>query len=113
MGGGLGINPLFSILQHHTWLLQQTPRLEGGSGVREGGVQLLFSAKSVSELLFKVSDARFMVYNIAGTGRLLLSLFMQGHIDRICATHTNIDAHYFVTQEEISQPGIACECHYL
>ena len=63
IGGGVGINPLFSMLQHHTWLLQTaTDNSEQGPDSIEplkdsrsmGRVCLLYSAKSKDELLFKV-----------------------------------------------------------
>ena len=47
IGGGVGINPLFSILQHHAYL--QAPISE-----RRGHAHLLYSARSREELLFKV-----------------------------------------------------------
>ena len=63
IGGGVGINPLFSMLQHHTWLLQTAhDNSEQGPGSIEprkdsmsvGRVCLLYSAKTKDELLFKV-----------------------------------------------------------
>ena len=53
IGGGVGINPLFSILQHHVWMLQ-SPGCAGSQGYNLGAVQLLYSSKTASELLFKV-----------------------------------------------------------
>lgn len=46
VGGGVGINPLLSMLQHHAQL-----RKDGG----KKKTTLLYSAKSLKELLFKVS----------------------------------------------------------
>ena len=53
IGGGVGINPLFSMLQHHVWMLQ-SPGCAGSQGYNLGAVQLLYSSKTASELLFKV-----------------------------------------------------------
>ena len=46
IAGGIGINPLMSILLHHTKLVEL--------GQAAGRVNLLYSARNVSELLFKV-----------------------------------------------------------
>lgn len=46
IGGGVGINPLLSMLLHHARLLEL--------GKISGKVALLYSARSTSELLFKV-----------------------------------------------------------
>ena len=46
IAGGIGINPLMSILLHHTQCVEL--------GQISGRVKLLFSARNVSELLFKV-----------------------------------------------------------
>ena len=50
VAGGVGINPLFSMLQHHASLLQSAK----GKEKRGGAVRLLYSAKSSDELIFKV-----------------------------------------------------------
>ena len=47
IAGGVGMNPLFSMLTHHVGMLSQVD--EG-----KGRVELLYSAKMESELLFKV-----------------------------------------------------------
>ena len=47
IGGGVGINPLFSMLLHHTRLVEQ--------GRLSGKVKLLYSARNTTELLFKVT----------------------------------------------------------
>lgn len=46
IGGGVGINPLRSMLLHHARLIEL--------GNISGKVALLYSASSTSELLFKV-----------------------------------------------------------
>ena len=57
IAGGVGINPFISMLQHHTNLLHHHRHIDlntsqdGGHG---GSVQILFSAKSPDELIFKV-----------------------------------------------------------
>lgn len=65
VGGGVGINPLFSMLQHHAWLLQQEGLHDQGAKMEDceiGSAQLLFSAKSVNELLFKVYKQSWLDY---------------------------------------------------
>lgn len=53
IAGGVGINPLFSILLHIVDLHEYQ---EGkGNGYKMGTVKLYYSAKNTSELLFKVS----------------------------------------------------------
>lgn len=47
IAGGMGINPLMSILLHHTRLVEL--------GQITGRVKLLYSARTVADLLFKVS----------------------------------------------------------
>lgn len=49
IGGGVGINPLLSMLSHHTKLLS----CSDVSG-RRGRVRVLYSSKTEDELLFKV-----------------------------------------------------------
>ena len=51
IGGGVGINPLFSMLLHHMRLVERKERV--------GRVKLLYSARSAAELLFKVSRVRY------------------------------------------------------
>lgn len=52
IGGGVGINPLFSMLSHHV-RLQSRPNSESAAG-RAGAVTMLYSSKTENELLFKV-----------------------------------------------------------
>ncbi len=52
IGGGVGINPLFSILSHHARLLHISPLSVLG---KRGSVRLLYSSKTENELLFKVT----------------------------------------------------------
>uniref|UniRef100_A0A8B9WNG9 Oxidoreductase NAD-binding domain-containing protein 1 n=1 Tax=Bos mutus grunniens TaxID=30521 RepID=A0A8B9WNG9_BOSMU len=51
IAGGVGINPLLSILRHAADLLRE--RASKGQGYEMGTVRLLYSAKDTSELLFK------------------------------------------------------------
>lgn len=80
VAGGVGINPLFSMLQHHASLLQSAK----GKEKRGGAVRLLYSAKSSDELIFK------------------------DQIDRMCEEHCDISVQYFVTQVKSSYSGISC-----
>jgi ferredoxin-NADP reductase len=48
IGGGVGVNPLFSMLSHHAGLLSAS------STEQSGRVRMLYSSKTGSELLFKV-----------------------------------------------------------
>lgn len=54
IAGGVGINPLLSILRHAADLHRD--RANKGSGYEIGTVKLFYSAKSTSELLFKVRE---------------------------------------------------------
>ncbi|KAJ8371517.1 hypothetical protein AAFF_G00307540 [Aldrovandia affinis] len=56
VAGGVGINPLFSILLHAGDL--QRHRLAGGQSCARGAVRLCYSAKSADDLLFKRSIIR-------------------------------------------------------
>ncbi|KAB1283784.1 Oxidoreductase NAD-binding domain-containing protein 1 [Camelus dromedarius] len=51
IAGGVGINPLLSILRHSADLHRE--RADKGSGYEMGTVTLFYSAKNTSELLFK------------------------------------------------------------
>ncbi|KAM9187359.1 oxidoreductase NAD-binding domain-containing protein 1 isoform 2-T2 [Dugong dugon] len=51
IAGGVGINPLLSILRHSADLLRE--RANKGSGFEIGTIKLFYSAKNTSELLFK------------------------------------------------------------
>lgn len=57
IAGGVGINPLYSILSHTADLLQLN-RASGGRGHNIGSVHLRYSAKTTEELLFKVCPVR-------------------------------------------------------
>lgn len=48
IGGGVGINPLLSMLFHHSKLLTSS------NLVGKGSARLLYSSKTKAELLFKV-----------------------------------------------------------
>ena len=52
IAGGVGINPLISMLRHHVWLLSKATPSKDCHG--NGAVQLLYSAKNENELIFKV-----------------------------------------------------------
>ena len=55
IAGGVGINPLFSMLQHHVHLLHSSGQRSNVSVLNhKGRVQLLYSAWSRDELIFKV-----------------------------------------------------------
>ncbi|XP_006170765.1 oxidoreductase NAD-binding domain-containing protein 1 [Tupaia chinensis] len=51
IAGGVGINPLLSILRHSADL--HRARVDGGSGPETGTVKLFYSARDTSELLFQ------------------------------------------------------------
>lgn len=114
IGGGVGINPLFSILQHHVWVLQ-SPEGPGSPGSNLGAVRLLYSSKTASELLFKVgysSDVNYIVLRAYVTDCIpcAVFVFMQQQIDRICADYSRISAQYFVTKEKCNnKSAVACE----
>lgn len=55
IAGGVGINPLLSILRHAADLYRE--RASKGQGYEMGTVRLLYSAKDTSELLFKVGSS--------------------------------------------------------
>ncbi|CAL8397158.1 oxidoreductase NAD-binding domain-containing protein 1 isoform X1 [Gadus morhua] len=52
VAGGVGINPLYSVLLHAAHLARQH-HASGGRDYRMGSAHMLYSAKSVQELLFK------------------------------------------------------------
>ena len=55
IAGGVGINPLLSMLQHHIHLLHSSGQRSNASVLNpKGRVQLLYSARSKDELIFKV-----------------------------------------------------------
>ena len=54
LAGGVGINPLLSMLQHHVWLLSKMDDHHDNRTHPTGAVQLLYSAKNENELIFKV-----------------------------------------------------------
>lgn len=58
IAGGVGINPLFSILLHIADLHGYQERK--GNGYKMGTVKLYYSAKNTSELLFKVNNKVFL-----------------------------------------------------
>ncbi len=53
VAGGVGINPLYSILLHTTDLLRRN-QASGGRDYSIGSAHLCYSAKNTQELLFKV-----------------------------------------------------------
>ena len=52
IAGGVGINPLLSILRHSADLHRD--QADKGRGYEIGAIKLFYSAKNTSELLFKV-----------------------------------------------------------
>lgn len=54
IAGGVGINPLLSILRHSVDLHRE--RENKGSGYEMGTTKLFYSAKNTSELLFQVRE---------------------------------------------------------
>lgn len=109
IGGGVGINPLFSMLQHHVWVLQ-SPEGPGSPGYNLGAVQLLYSSKTASELLFKVGCSSDVNYPWENDCIHCAVVFMQQQIDQICADCSHISAQYFVTKEECNnKSAVACE----
>jgi len=55
VAGGVGINPLYSILLHTTDLLHLN-HASGGRDYQIGSAHLCYSAQDTQELLFKVSS---------------------------------------------------------
>ena len=53
IAGGVGINPLISMLQHHVWLLSKA------TCTCTRAAWLLYSAKNENELIFKVGCTQF------------------------------------------------------
>ena len=64
IAGGVGINPLVSMLRHHIWLLSKATPSEDCRG--NGAVRLLYSAKNEKELIFKVSYIIQCTYGVLG-----------------------------------------------
>lgn len=56
IAGGVGINPLLSILRHSADLHRR--RAHEGGGYETGTIKLFYSARDSSELLFKVREER-------------------------------------------------------
>lgn len=59
VAGGVGINPLYSILAHSSDLLHLN-HASGGRDYNIGSVHLCYSAKNTQELLFKVQRDGFI-----------------------------------------------------
>ena len=53
IAGGVGINPLISMLRHHVWLLSKA------TCTCTHAARLLYSAKNENELIFKVGCTQF------------------------------------------------------
>lgn len=58
VAGGVGINPLYSIMLHTADLLRLN-RASGGQDYNIGSAHLCYSAKNTEELLFKVCFRKF------------------------------------------------------
>lgn len=54
IGGGVGINPLVSILMEYVDLLN-IANLQSENNIKPGKVHLLYSGRTAEELVFKVS----------------------------------------------------------
>ena len=55
VAGGIGINPLISMLRHHTQLAASDPE-------HQKTVRLLYTSSSKEELLFKASSIELLLY---------------------------------------------------
>lgn len=84
MGGGVGINPLVSILCEYTDLLTAA-NLENGSDIKPGKVHLLYSAKTEEELVFKVSKKE------GGKIKIATTLCFPLLLCKICSFRININ----------------------
>ncbi|XP_033639224.1 oxidoreductase NAD-binding domain-containing protein 1-like isoform X2 [Asterias rubens] len=76
LAGGIGINPMYSILQQVRDLHQE--RMNDPTAYKPGKVELLYSASSMKELIFKES------------------------IEAIASGAEDINCHFFVTKEKIT-----------
>ncbi|XP_071803437.1 oxidoreductase NAD-binding domain-containing protein 1-like isoform X2 [Asterias amurensis] len=76
LAGGIGINPMYSILQQVRDLHQE--RMNDPMAYKPGKVELLYSASSMKELIFKES------------------------IEAIASGAEDINCHFFVTKEKIT-----------
>lgn len=70
VAGGVGINPLYSILLHTSDLLHIN-RASGGQDYNIGSAHLCYSAKNTQELLFKVCIFSFVCHFVWKTCSLL------------------------------------------
>lgn len=108
VAGGLGINPLLSILLHHSWLVGRRGQEEEEEEAKR--VKLLYSAKTVKELIFKV-----FLYSFFHTRNLHFPTLppslppFQDEIDALCSKCQWLSVNYFVTREDTSLPATACE----
>ncbi len=103
IGGGVGINPLLSMLQHHTYLLHTTTQ----NSDKGGRVQLLYSGRSSEELIFKVM---WLLFFYIVCIRTLAVLYVQDYIDELVVQSNGlVQVKYFVTQENTSHPQVKGE----
>ncbi|XP_066440913.1 oxidoreductase NAD-binding domain-containing protein 1 [Eleutherodactylus coqui] len=97
IAGGVGINPLFSILLHVADLhnaLETT-----GKGFRMGSVKLYYCAKNTSELLFKENILNLMH---SFPGKIRCSFHVTQQISPVCP-----DLQQFITVGRISESHLA------
>ncbi|XP_029640270.1 oxidoreductase NAD-binding domain-containing protein 1 isoform X1 [Octopus sinensis] len=83
IGGGIGVNPLCSIMNRVADFNLAKQSTENSSGYQPGNTLLLYSSSTASELLFK------------------------DDLDLLQKKHDNIHCRYFVTQEESKTDDIA------
>lgn len=63
IGGGVGINPLVSILMEYVDLLN-IANLQSENNIKPGKVHLLYSGRTAEELVFKVSYSKYFIVMI-------------------------------------------------
>nr|XP_002716235.1 oxidoreductase NAD-binding domain-containing protein 1 [Oryctolagus cuniculus]XP_008264266.1 oxidoreductase NAD-binding domain-containing protein 1 [Oryctolagus cuniculus]XP_051674453.1 oxidoreductase NAD-binding domain-containing protein 1 [Oryctolagus cuniculus] len=96
IAGGVGINPLLSILRHAADLHRE--REDKGSGYEIGTVKLFYSAKSTSELLFKKN-----ILNLVNEfpGKIACSLHVTKQTTQIGAELEPYITEGRITEEEL------------
>ncbi|XP_069505003.1 oxidoreductase NAD-binding domain-containing protein 1 isoform X1 [Ambystoma mexicanum] len=101
IAGGVGINPLFSILLHVADLHHSRERL--GSGFQMGSVKLHYSAKNTSELLFKKKILELMGQF---PGKIACSFHVTQQNAQVCT-----ELQPYVTEGRISEKDLATSVH--
>ncbi|XP_063308384.1 oxidoreductase NAD-binding domain-containing protein 1 isoform X1 [Pelobates fuscus] len=97
IAGGVGINPLFSILLHVADLHEI--RQSTGQGFQMGNVKLHYTAKNTSELLFK-KNILSLVNNFPG--RILCNFHVTQQSSPICS-----ELQPYITEGRISENDLA------